>query len=668
VTKSVCFKCGTDKSLPFDVCSECGAKPQTDDDRQLSFILSSLFSSPDRLDQHSARLKAGRALALLPGSMENAQIALSDNQLVAMLGGAAKHMPAPPVSSSPQPRPAIAPGRYQMAPRKPRLAQVETTLHRSPFHLLGATIRDDRKRIVELAEEKSLELDYELCQKARADLTSPRNRLSAEIAWFAGVAPRRAVELMGRIRGDLSAAEAEAGLPVLAHLNFFSAAFEVAGSELGDEELVLAIEGFADLADELDASDILRDINEDRSVSGFPEVPSVNQVEEEIEARRRVFQSVIKKALDRRPAASIVRVMTMLVDNSTASGRYHAPRLVDDLVDSYETESQEFLEREAENVRKLLAAIRSSIGVGQGTTLPFIESLETVVQNWDRVAQPIQLNAKARGINHDSSRALAYEIRSVAIDLFNDHDMLLESQRITKLLQNVFSEVPDVAERLDQDSDALAEVFEDRKKSSEFDAEWSRNITYSAEIGLIFKDTLKIGPDGITWKNKTYRLEAITRVRWGGVRHSVNGVPTGSTFTIAFGDENSESVVDLKKEAVFSTFIGKLWQAVGVRLLIEMLGALKAGKEFSMGGGVLHDDGITLIKHKFLSSNTGVRCAWQEVRTWSADGNLYIGAKNDKKTYIGLSYIHAANTHIIEQVILMAFKRPGLKRLSELLQ
>ena len=40
----------------------------------------------------------------------------------------------------------------------------------------------------------------------------------------------------------------------------------------------------------------------------------------------------------------------------------------------------------------------------------------------------------------------------------------------------------------------------------------------------------------------------------------------------------------------------------------------------------------------------------------------------DKKMNAGISYIHGANTHILEQAIRMAFKKPGLRRLSELLQ
>jgi hypothetical protein len=35
-------------------------------------------------------------------------------------------------------------------------------------------------------------LDPDLCQKARAELASPRSRLSAEMSWLPGVSPHRA--------------------------------------------------------------------------------------------------------------------------------------------------------------------------------------------------------------------------------------------------------------------------------------------------------------------------------------------------------------------------------------------------------------------------------------------------------------------------------------------
>jgi hypothetical protein len=83
---------------------------------------------------------------------------------------------------------------------------------------------------------------------------------------------------------------------------------------------------------------------------------------------------------------------------------------------------------------------------------------------------------------------------------------------------------------------------------------------------------------------------------------------------------------------------------------------------------VVRDDGITLTKHKFLGANEPVHCSWHQVQIWNADGAFYIGAKDDKKTYAGLSYIHVPNVHVLEQAIRMAFKKLGMRRLSDVLQ
>ena len=52
----------------------------------------------------------------------------------------------------------------------------------------------------------------------------------------------------------------------------------------------------------------------------------------------------------------------------------------------------------------------------------------------------------------------------------------------------------------------------------------------------------------------------------------------------------------------------------------------------------------------------------------SPSASFCIGAKDDKKINAGISYIHGANTHVLEQAIRMGFKKPGMRRLSELLQ
>lgn len=662
MSNSICFNCGAEKFGALTQCGSCKTTPRAESDLALSLVLSEHLSSKMQLSVLAHEIHSHLKLSVSEELLRQAREALKDPQLLAMLG-ARPQSANERADTRPTSRPEPSPSRTQ---RQRNLHA--SHLQKNPFALLGVTARDDRRRIVELAEEKSLELDHDACQKARSDLTSPRTRLSAEMSWLPGVSPRKAAQIVTALHSDPMSIRAESGLPTLAHLNLLAAAFEAVDGNDSADNVAEFIQEVAHLVDDLSAEQVLRDINEDRSVSGFPEVKGVELVEAELSERKRYYRNAIKDALNRLPPASLVEAMTLAVDGITCGGEDHAPELIDELVDSYAVETQGFLQREAENAQKLIKAARDSAKAGEGVVKPLVDKLEAVARNWDKVAQPIQLSAKARGIEHEPSHAIAYSIRSLAIDLFNEHDMLVQSQRLTGLIQELFAELPEVAERIEQDSEALADIFQNRKKSEAQKNEWARDITYRAEVGVMFKDTLSISPDGISWKGHSFPLDSITRVRWGGVRHSVNGVPTGTTYTIAFGDRRSEAVVELKKEDTYSKFIDKLWRAVCARLLGEMLEALKTGRDLYFGDALLHDDGITLVKHKFLGANEKVRCSWDQVQIWNADGSFCIGSKDDKKTNVIISYTHVANTHILEQSIRMAFKKPGLRRLSDLLQ
>lgn len=143
-------------------------------------------------------------------------------------------------------------------------------MHANPFWILGVTTRDDRRKIVEMAEERSLHIDHDLCQKARSDLTNPRARLSAEMAWMPGVAPRVAEKLTKTLSEDPFSVRSEDGLPELARANLMAAAFELVDESEPAESIAELIRDFAWVVETIDASDVLRDVNEDRAVSGFP--------------------------------------------------------------------------------------------------------------------------------------------------------------------------------------------------------------------------------------------------------------------------------------------------------------------------------------------------------------------------------------------------------------
>ena len=668
MTAAICLKCGEEKTGAFSACKACGATPKSEAELALSLVLCTHLSSKPQLTHYAHEIKNRLRLSMPENLLTQARGALKDPQLMAMLGVTRQsvHSPATVQRETQLSPPQVA---VQSAPTGNLLRNLkETALHRNAFWLLGATARDDRRRIVELAEEKSLALNHDACQKARSDLTNPRTRLAAEMAWLPGISPKKAAQLARQVLQDPMSVRSESGLPTLAHANLMAAAFEAVNAQDEAKDISAFIQEMARLVEALAVDDVLRDINEDRSVSRFPEIKSGDQVESELAERKRYFRNAIKDALDRLPPSSLVEAMTEVVNSVTAGGEHHAPEFIDELVDSYEVGAQGFLQKEAENVSELIKAARDSAKSGEGAVKPIVDKLEIVARNWDRVAQPIQLSAKVRGIDHRPSKELALSIRSLGIDLFNEFDMHAQSKRIIGLLQEVFSELPEVAERVEQDADSLENIFHNRKQAENYHNEWAREITFSAEIGLVFKDTLSISPDGVAWKNQHYPLDAITRVRWGGTSHSVNGIPTGTTYTIAFGDIHSEAVIELKRQEIYTTFIAKLWRAVCVRLLTELLETLKAGREIPFEDAVIRDEGATLTKYKFLGADEKVRCTWYQVQIWAENGAFYIGAKDDKKAYVNLSYLRTPNVHILEQVIRMAFKKPGFRVLSDLLQ
>jgi molecular chaperone DnaK len=542
----------------------------------------------------------------------------------------------------------------------------ETSLHRNPFWVLWATTRDDRPRIVELADEKALVLDADVCQKACADLTHPRARLSAEVSWLPGASPTRAWQIATAVRGGFVDPMLDAGLPPLPRANILSAALEVLPVETSPKELAERVLALAQVAEEIDAGTVLRQINEDRSIARFPPVKGEDAVDEELVSRRRAYRNAVKDCLDRRPTEVLLNVMNDVVDRATGSGKHHAPIVIEELVDSFETEAQGFIQAEAKNLELLVERAKTKAKQGEPAVAPVVHAIRDVAVNWNRVVRPIQLISKARGIDHLQSRTLASQIRNLGVDLYNEHSMLAVAQTITDLLKNSFSVLPEFSEHVHNDVAFIEQALTAQNKSEEQKKEWEREITYSVEVGLVFKELLKISPNGVEWGSKRYPLESVTRIRWGGTRHSVNGIPTGTTYEIYIGDDRSEAVINLRRGEVYSTFIDKLWQAVGVRLMIEHLGRLKKGESIQFGDATIEDAGVVLQRHGAFWSTQPVRLTWYQVHVWTADGSFVLGAKDDKRVYVALSYLRIANVHVLEQMIRIFFKT-GHPRLSSVL-
>ena len=100
---------------------------------------------------------------------------------------------------------------------------------------------------------------------------------------------------------------------------------------------------------------------------------------------------------------------------------------------------------------------------GEVALLPDLNILEKAVREWNTIAYPVQLSLKSRGLDHDLSVELGFKIRSLAIDITNKHDMLGPTTRITALLKEVFSGLPELAARLDEDTKVLDDLIKQKQ-------------------------------------------------------------------------------------------------------------------------------------------------------------------------------------------------------------
>ena len=409
--------------------------------------------------------------------------------------------------------------KRDMMERRNRLfdTYVGMDILQNPFNILNATQRDSRHRIMELAEERSLVSDTDECMEARAELTNPRKRISAEVAWLPGVPPERVYDILlllelsvgNRLGCDAitpiapaaSLAAALVRVPyakkstiadeVLETLKLSKRDFREVSEFLGIHTLtpiaranllaarmlrlpdytpnvvaewILAI---AQTFETIDPSEVRAILNVEREVSGFPEITELSDITSEIQNCRRYYQQVIKFVLDNiLSAKERVRTVMIAVESTTDSDTNHWPILVEDTVDAYEEEAETFFEIEEKNIETQEKKIRIAADeeTSDAVLAPMVDELLQAVKDWDVIAQPIQLNKDRQGLRHNASHDVADRVRLLAIFLFNEYDKLYFSQQILNPLKEVFAEVPEINDRITADLEILNKIAKQREQ------------------------------------------------------------------------------------------------------------------------------------------------------------------------------------------------------------
>lgn len=541
--------------------------------------------------------------------------------------------------------------------------KINTFLHASSFYILEVSVRDTREKIIDQAENKSLLIDHEICNRAQTALNTSKLRVSEELNWLPGVAPNKAKKYLEDLSQGVNPVDENLNLNGLVKANLLAAFVQTLDDSAKDFDIIPLIINLSEAVDSIAVSDVTKEINADRTLAGYSQINDLEQIENEVKDKKIFFAGLIKNFLNELSSKKLVSVVTRIVAQSTNNGSKRAPSLIHEMVSRYEDETLQVLTKQIQDINDLINEIKTDAKSGEKAITPLYDELEELVEAWDAIAQPIQLSTKALGTDHRMSIDLAANIRSLSIDLFNDHNMPNICKRITELLKDIFKEVPQIYDKAQEDSATLETILSDRERSKEKQKDFDQEITYQTDVGLIFKDKLKISPEGVDYKSQHLDLAKIYSIRWGGVSGNY-----GTTYTITMCDEDGYEIrIETSELTQYSAFTDCLWKAVGVRILGEYLEALKGGKKLEIGGYKFDDFGIYLKVEKLFGSAETIYTKWGEVTYGSHAGSLNITCSKNNKLKASIDFMSVWDVHILETIIRISFKS-WKGRLSGLLE
>jgi hypothetical protein len=399
---------------------------------------------------------------------------------------------------------------------------------------------------------------------------------------------------------------------------------------------------------------VLRDVNEDRGISGFPPFSSNETAEEMLRDRVQLWRSAVLSLLGRLPTSLMAEGLYRALQRMVADGLMS--RFLHEVIDDYSLRVQPFIQDEANGATRLVEKARSVAGDQPQALSPLIDGLAALLEAWEKVTRPIQLSMTTLGRMDEDSERLGFMIRSLAIDLYNEHNLADETRRITALVANHFTALPHLMAKIAEDTQTLEALT---AQSDKRDAE----IAYAADIGTFKKTRLAINSTTLEWKGQKYAVDRIRSARWGAIRRSVNGIPQGTNYLIAWSDGERVATIDFGNGVIYEAFVERLWRVLARPMLSTLVEGLRSGREYEFGRAVIRDDGVTLPATKIFGEKR-TRFNWSEVTVRTANGSFVINGPAKSIASVSLSFRDVPNVHFLETLVREALKN-GHTQLSK---
>ncbi len=350
----------------------------------------------------------------------------------------------------------------------------------NPFSILDVAIDDSYDSIIDAAEEKSFidDANTDRYEKARSVLTSPVQRLEAEICWI------KAVEKL-KIDGLMSKSLVQAAM-LLNERELLIYYVEKLYKQCSFEDTSEAIVKIDELYRRLITSDTamldcFNEINRNRKNA---RITLLNDVELLKSTCEKIWLADVENAF-----ARLVKENTLVFITDTANKVAEGTISLEIRTgeNAYGLVVEKFIEMYTLSINDTLHNIYEEVleNISEADSANDIDDLKVLfanVRKFDRVAQPIQLYLQAKGSANKQRESVevAFKLRNLAIEMHNEKGKTNLSLAITNLLKELFSELPEIKALAEKDAVTLTKLAK-----SDFVTDKCNEIAKEIKAGIV---------------------------------------------------------------------------------------------------------------------------------------------------------------------------------------
>jgi hypothetical protein len=498
----------------------------------------------------------------------------------------------------------------------------------NPFYILKCMPESSKSTIHEQAEERSFDIDENICKNAENILINPKKRLQAEISWFPGFEIKTVSDRVKAVITDsrkyISDLIIYKTKNYLAEANLLAFGLEEVKnvSEWSKDEIRMAASFLCTFCEKISVEDSIKKILLSREKSKFP----TNILEEDavyyIDEQKHYYEKTLYDFFQKIDSEAIVDVLAKMAKESTNSGLNTCKwYLLENLISKYEMDLSDFISEEKSIIIEDLDSIEQIVSSNKDDKFnDLFYKLEKDLNDWKTNLYPIMVIKMGRGLNDENSENIFYAIRKLMLVLVNNYSKYTFSVRLNKLCGNIFTELRSVQDLIDSDYSILSSLAQ---KADDEARETKAFMEFHYEWGTLMKSSVKTTEKTITIDgNDTYNYEDIEKIKWS--KKVDSSFSNELVMTIQFVAKNRliPEMLVLDSEIAYDRIKEILWRGCGTLLLNRYLKELRQGKNITLGPIVLFDYGIQLTNKGFIFSSTQF-FSWRDIKSVSFDNGVF---------------------------------------------